>query len=649
MNQETMEKLEYRRIKEQLLTYALSWLGRRYVNELAPMTDARRIKGVLDEVEEARRLVESGSSVPIPTMDGLEAGIGRVDKGMSLSEHDLHAVARFLRSVQQLRQYMIKKEDFAPRVTSFARGLEELADLRAELERCVPNGIMADDASDGLGRLRKQMRIVDDRLRKKLDSVVQKYRPYLQDVMLTDRGGRAVLPVKREHRRAVPGAVVDQSASGHTLFVEPADIVPLQEELAELKRLEAFEMAVVCDGLTGLIVADRPALTGNIDLIGHYDFLFAKAKLAKALGGRNVALNDGGRIVIRGGRHPLLTGRNVPLDFDIGDQFRALVITGPNTGGKTVSLKTVGLLTLMVQSGLLVPVDEGSEFAVFSDVLADIGDGQSIDQSLSTFSSHVKNVIRILQHTGPRALVLLDELATGTDPGEGIGLSIAVLEALFEKGATLVATTHFNEIKQFAAATPGFENARMEFDMDTLAPLYRLKIGEAGNSYAFEIALRLGMPPDLIQRARDITRAHQADPLPSSTPPLPARTPGFSPAVRRASGPKPAVHKPNFEVGDRVWIQSLKRSGIVYALPDDRGMMVVLIQKQQRRINARRVSLYLRGDQLYPEQYDLDIVLESKDARKKRQLMRKRHVEGVVIEYAPNQTARNRLDGRQDS
>lgn len=257
--------------------------------------------------------------------------------------------------------------------------------------------------------------------------------------------------------------------------------------------------------LTDLIENSAHEISINLETIGHYDFMFAKAKYAKLIGGRKVKLNDRGRISILSGRHPLLGGHSVPLDIHIGDNYRALVITGPNTGGKTVSLKTVGLLTLMVQSGLLVPVGEGSEFAVFRSVMVDIGDGQSLENSLSTFSSHVKNVIGILKEAGPSSLILLDELASGTDPGEGIGLSIAVLEELYRCGAMVIATTHFNEIKKFADTAPGFENARMEFDSETLEPLYKLTIGLAGSSYAFYIAQKLGMPPALIERSKQIT------------------------------------------------------------------------------------------------------------------------------------------------
>ncbi|UUZ90634.1 hypothetical protein LJK87_32815 [Paenibacillus sp. P25] len=317
-----------------------------------------------------------------------------------------------------------------------------------------------------------------------------------------------MLPVKKEHRKLIAGTVLDESASGQTVFVEPADIASLTYELSALRAEEAAEEMKVLGMLTELTESFRHELSINLETIGHYDFLFAKAKLAKTYDGKVPELNEEGLIVIKGGRHPLLGGA-VPLDCTLGDNYRALIITGPNTGGKTVALKTVGSLTLMVQSGLPVPVEAGSRFAVYNSVLADIGDGQSLEHSLSTFSAHIRSVIRILEQAGPASLILLDELATGTDPGEGIGLSIAVLEELYRKGATIMATTHFNEIKRFAEEAPGFRNARMEFDLETLRPTYRMTMGEAGNSYAFQIALKLGMSPAMIDRSRQITYSRQ--------------------------------------------------------------------------------------------------------------------------------------------
>jgi MutS2 family protein len=638
MKTTSFQRLDYDRVKLRLQEFAMSYLGRGHIERMEPKTECTEIAALQQETEEAVHVIAHGASVPLPSLEGIETIIGSFGKGFIFTPQDFLHIARFLESTQQLKKFMAKKDPVAPRIASYALSLYELPHVLEDIHRCIRHGQVADEASAALSRVRKKIAILDERIRKKLDTAMSKYRTYLQESVVTTRNGRYVLPVKKEHRKLVSGTVLDESASGQTVFIEPADIADLHYELSALQAEESSEETKVLSELTDLVEGSRHEISINLETIGHYDFVFAKAKYARTIDGRSVKLNDRGRIAIRGGRHPLLGGQAVPLDFHIGGDYRALVITGPNTGGKTVTLKTVGLLTLMVQSGLLVPVEEGSEFAVYRSVMADIGDGQSLENSLSTFSSHVKNVIGILKEAGPSSLVLLDELAAGTDPGEGIGLSIAVLEELYRRGATVLATTHFNEIKKFAAAAPGFENARMEFDTETLQPLYKLTIGEAGSSYAFYIALKLGMPPELIERSKRITyeaaeRSKEDGPTVESglattqTPDIPK--PSSTPSPKRE---KPL--QPSFAVGDCVWVHSLRRTGIVCSPPDERGNIVVQIQNERVKINRKRLSLYIERKELYPgEDYDMYIVFESKETRKKRKQMGKRHVEGLTIEY----------------
>jgi dsDNA-specific endonuclease/ATPase MutS2 len=535
---------------------------------------------------------------------------------------------------------MFKRETVVPTVASYASSLYELKELKGEIERCIRHGQVTDQASVEIGKVRKKIIITEERIKKKLESTMQKYKPYLQEFVVSLRGNRYVLSVKKEYRKLISGAVLDESASGQTVFIEPADISMLTYELSEYRAEEAREEMRVLGFLADLLEGNQYELTINLETIGHYDFLFAKAKYALSIDGRSVELNKNGIIRIHNGRHPLLGKNTVPLHFAIGEAYSALIITGPNTGGKTVTLKTVGLLTLMVQSGLLVPVGEGCVFAVYSHVEVDIGDGQSLEQSLSTFSSHIINVIRILKCAGPSTLILLDELATGTDPGEGIGLSIAVLEELHRRGATIVATTHFNEIKKFADAAQGFENASMEFDLETLKPLYQLTIGKAGNSYAFYIALQLGIAPEIIERSKAITYSNNLG-LKASQSLVSMETALQPHAFANQQKPVKAAEKHiatnvapalSFSVGDCVWIRSLKRTGIVYELADARGDMLLLIQKEKVKINHKRLTPYIDKKHLYPEgDYDMDIVFESKDVRKQRKVMNKRHDPTNVI------------------
>ena len=649
MNLSTFTTLEYPKIKQHLESYAMSYLGRAYIENLVPLTEPARIERLLAETEEAKSIVLSSGSVPIPTLQGIDGILSGLGKGFLFNEQDFTYLMTFLRSTSQLKQYLRRKMELAPHIASFGESLYELKDLLSELDRCIARESLVDDASPELHKVRKKIAVMEERLKRKLDGAMQKYRLYLQDVLVTERNGHYVIPVKKEHRKRVAGTILDESSSGQTVFIEPAEILGLQSDLADLRVEEEKEKTRVLAALTDLVEHYASEVRLNVDTIGYCDFVFAKARFAKSLDARAVKVNQKGRINVRNARHPLLAAGSVPLNFSIGERYRALVITGPNTGGKTVSLKTVGLLTLMVQSGLLVPVEAGSEFAIFHNILADIGDGQSIAESLSTFSSHITNVVQVLASANASTLILLDELATGTDPGEGVGLSIAILERLHQKGATIVATTHFNEIKQYASLTPGFENARMEFDAETLQPLYRLRIGEAGQSYAFLIAQKLGLSAEMIARAKEMA-ARFAQPAQAQHLSLEqAQQPHLGKGPDRVLEEEPttlaetaraeatdaqaaAKPKPEFQVCDRVWIHHMKCSGIVYRTADERGNVIVIVKKERITINRKRISLYVSREELYPEEYDLDIVLESKDVRRKRKIMSKRHVDGLSIE-----------------
>jgi DNA mismatch repair protein MutS2 len=643
METDTMQRLEYDKIKIRLSDFAASYLGQRHIERMQPLTDIKVITALLSEVEEGKTLIQHGVSVPISALEGIESIMGGIGKGLLFTGEELSLVGRLLESTDQLKRFMFKRETVAPNVASYASSLYELKELRGEIERCIRHGQVTDQASVEIGKVRKKIIITEERIKKKLESIMQKYKPYLQEFVVSLRVNRYVLSVKKEYRKLISGAVLDESASGQTVFIEPADISLLTYELSEYRAEEAREEMRVLSFLADLLEVNQYELAINLETIGHYDFLFAKAKYALSIDGRSVELNKNGIIRIYNGRHPLLSKNTVPLHFAIGEAYSALIITGPNTGGKTVTLKTVGLLTLMVQSGLLVPVGDGCVFAVYSRVEVDIGDGQSLEQSLSTFSSHIKNVIRILKYAGPSTLILLDELATGTDPGEGIGLSIAVLEELHHRGATIVATTHFNEIKKFADAAQGFENASMEFDLETLRPLYQLTIGKAGNSYAFYIALQLGIAPEIIERSKAITYSNNQgmEAGQSLVSMETALQPHTLSTTKRTAPPAKENEKHvttntastlSLSVGDCVWIRSLKRTGIVCELPDARGDVLLLIQKEKVKINHKRLSLYIEKKHLYPEgDYDMDIVFESKEVRKKRKVMNKRHDPANVI------------------
>jgi dsDNA-specific endonuclease/ATPase MutS2 len=489
--------------------------------------------------------------------------------------------------------------------------------------------------------------IVEDRIKQKLNDILRSstYAGMLQDALISSRNGCPVVPVKRQHMKSFPGQVLDMSSTGSTVFLEPAVVAPLRSELNLLRMEESNEVYRILSQLSLRVGEYNREFSINMEAMAHYDFIFAKAKYSRSMNMQRASLNNCRRIIIKQGRHPLLGQSAVPLDFSIGEDYRALVITGPNTGGKTVALKTVGLLTMMAQCGLHVPVEEGSELAVFSDILADIGDGQNIEQSLSTFSAHVKNILTIVQCSDPQTLVIMDELGAGTDPAEGRGFAIAVLEEVFSRGATIVATTHFGEIKEYALQTPGFENGSMAFDIRTLRPLYRLHIGDWGESNAFLIALRLGMDRRVIERAHEITygekRSYEmdveelaeslADPADLSAHETERRI-AEERRQDKEKRQRQQREKKDLKVGDCVYISTMQRTGIVYEEENSRGDLVVLVLGKKYVINHKRLTLHVDRKDLYPENYDMDIIFESKENRKKRKIMSKRHVEGLVIE-----------------
>lgn len=649
MNEYAMKILEYDKLKESIKQYAISEAAKNMLARLQPSVDMPEIERWMLETTEARRITDINASIPLTAMEKIGEVMAKTRKGFALTTDELTAVKELLENVKKLKRFMSPMQAVSPVVASYALSMSELPHLHDEIDRCVINGRIDDSATPELNRIRKKSAVADERIKQKLNSILSSpsFANVIQEAVVTVRNGRYAIPVKREYKRSFAGNVLDLSSSGSTLFIEPAAIARLQEELNILKMEEEKEVFRILSCLSEMVEACIREISINIEAFIQYDFIFAKAKYSKSLDCFPVKLNAHNKIKIKGGRHPLIGKDAVPLDFQIGEGYRALVITGPNTGGKTVALKTVGLLTLMAQSGLHAPVEEGSELAVFASILADIGDGQSIEQSLSTFSSHVKNISAIIECSNPRSLVLMDELGAGTDPGEGMGFAVAVLEEVFSQGATIVATTHISEIKEFAEKSEGFTNGRMEFDIDSLKPLYKLTIGRPGESNAFLIALRLGVRRRIIERAHEITYGKKKDYscevtlrpqslIDEDTAAGHAAVPVREASAVKAGGSwaektqKTAIS--SFSKGDCVYISSMNRTGIVFEPENSRGEVVVMVMKKKYKINHKRLSLHVEAKDLYPENYDLDIVFESKENRKKRKLMSKRHVEGLIIE-----------------
>lgn len=651
MNETTIKLLEFDKIKGNLLEYAVSEKAKELIMQLVPSTEIEVIENWMNETTEARKIIDIRSSVPLHSLSKMDAMISKLNTGIVLQPDELTILCDFLGCVKRLKKFMVKMQEIAPRVSAYALSMHELENLAEEINKCIQHNKIDDKASPALFKIRKKMAIIDERIKQKLENILHSpaYSKYIQDNIVSVRNGRYVIPVKKEYRKNIEGSVLDSSSSGSTLFIEPTGVRKLQEELNILKIEQENEEHRILSFLTGLVESYQQEISLDIEAMAHYDFIFAKAKYSRALAGNAVHLNTDKRIHIQNGKHPLLGKNAVPLNFHIGDTFRALIITGPNTGGKTVVLKTVGLLTMMVQSGLHVPVDKESSFAAFRDILADIGDGQSIEQSLSTFSAHLKNISAIIECADPYTLVILDELGAGTEPGEGSGLAMAVLEEIYRKKATIIATTHYNDIKAFAKEKEGFENGCMAFDIHSLKPLYKLQIGEAGASNAFLIALRLGIHKAIIEKAHEYTYKEKKD-YTDVCKNLTA-APVINDSVVKSHAQKIDTSQkvqenrkkiksqksiPHFKIGDCVYISSMNRTGIVCELENGKGEVGVMVMKKKLKINKKRLSLYIDSKELYPDQYDMDIVLESKENRKKKHLMKRKYVDGLTIEYTDN-------------
>lgn len=505
MNERSLRVLEFPKIAAMLRERTAFAPGAELAEKLQPMTDIAAVQTALAETAEALRLLEKGGPDLLAGARDVREAVRRAAIGGVLSPTELLDVAGTAATVRRARRVLLHEPDEQPQLAARTVTMVTFAELEQSVAACIgDDGQVLDKASPKLAQLRARIRTWQTRSRERLDAVLRAAaaRNVLQDTVVTMRNGRYVIPVKSEQRAAVPGIVHDTSASGATLFVEPMPVVELNNQISEARAEEEREVERILRELSQRVHHVASDLLAAIDVLAELDLIFAKARLAQAMDAHRPEMNDEGWIHIRGGRHPLLSGKVVPIDVWIGRDVRALVITGPNTGGKTVTLKTIGLFSLMAQAGLFVPAKPGTELAVFRGIYADIGDEQSIEQNLSTFSSHMANIVDILRGMDERSLVLFDELGAGTDPAEGAALAMAILEHVQNRGALVVATTHYSELKAFVHSRPGMENASVEFDPDTLAPTYRLLMGMPGRSNALEIAARLGLSDDILERAR---------------------------------------------------------------------------------------------------------------------------------------------------
>ncbi len=508
MDSSVLHTLEFNKIRAMLAEATGSSLGREVAESLAPVSDVAEVEWRLVETQEAFDLLAAAAIVPLGGIRDIRGMLQRAERGAILEPPDFVAVGSTLYAARRLKQFFTELNIPVPHLAETAAAIVVFRNIETAIADTIGDqGAVLDTASHELARIRRETRITQSRVKEKLDHIVRsgEYAKYLQDAIVTIRGDRYVIPVKQEYRHAFPGIVHDQSASGATVFIEPMAVVNLNNDLKQLMAAELNEIERILRHLTNQIAGAAGPLMETCRALGQLDFAFAKARLALNLRAVRPLINTAGYVRVRQARHPLIpTDAVVPIDVHVGKDFRILVITGPNTGGKTVTLKTVGLFALMTQAGLFIPAASDSEMPVFAGVFADIGDEQSIEQSLSTFSAHMTNLVRILGRVTAGDLVLIDEIGAGTDPDEGAALAMSILEYLYARGCRVIATTHYSELKTFAYARHGIENASVEFDVHTLRPTYRLQIGLPGSSKAFLISSRLGLDAAIVARAQEL-------------------------------------------------------------------------------------------------------------------------------------------------
>ncbi len=510
MQQRVLKVLEFNKVKEQLLNHVASSLGKERVEKLMPSTDFETVVKLQEQTDEAAKVIRLKGNVPLGGLTDIRASVKRTMIGSILGTSELLDVASTIYAGRQMKKFietMVEDGIELPILDDFANQLTPLFEVEQRIKFCIDdNGDVLDGASEKLRSIRQSLRSSESRIREKLENMIRSSNAQktLSDAIITIRNDRYVIPVKQEYRSTYGGIVHDQSSSGATLFIEPQAVVELNNLLSEARVKEKLEIERILGELSAVVAQSGQELLDNVIVLAELDFMFTKASYAQKIKASKPRINNEGYIKIFKARHPLIDPAEVvPNDIELGKDYRSIVITGPNTGGKTVTLKTIGLFTLMAQAGLQIPALDGSEMTVFKHVYADIGDEQSIEQSLSTFSSHMVNIVDILNHVNHESLVLFDELGAGTDPQEGAALAISILDEVYQRGAVVIATTHYPELKAYGYNREGVINASVEFDVETLSPTYKLLIGVPGRSNAFEISKRLGLMDKVIEQARN--------------------------------------------------------------------------------------------------------------------------------------------------
>ena len=604
----TFEKLQYNELKGIVKSYCVSGLGKKMLDKLRPSSDMKVVKNRLNETTEARAILDAVDHVPFFGVSNIEHILQNLEKGMILDPSELVSVSDFLRGCRKIKKFMLDKAFFAPVIASYANSMSEFKNVEEEVDYSIKGNRVDSAASKELRRIRRSIESVEEKIKERLNKFLNSStnKKYIQETFISKKGDRYTIPIKASYKNQVPGTIIEVSSKGSTVFIEPDIVTKLNGELASLQAEEAIEEYQILAALSGMILENMYEIKINLELISQYDMVFAKAKFSKHIGGVEPRLNDYGYIKLVHCKHPLLSGEVVPLDFEIGENYRSLIVTGPNAGGKTIVLKTIGLLTLATMSGFHINADKQTEISVFENIFVDIGDNQSIENALSTFSSHMKNLSEIMMGSNNHTLLLFDEIGSGTEPNEGAALAISILEEFYHMGCITVATTHYGEIKRFSEMHHDFMNAAMQFNSETLEPKYKLMIGKSGESNALWISKKMNIRESVLQRAKDYmeNKDYRLESVVESK----KRKPKIDKETTK--------EKYEYKKGDRVNLLDHDDFGIVYEGIDNFYNVVVFYKGEFMKVNVKRLSLELQAQELYPEGYDLETLFIDYNTRK---------------------------------
>lgn len=649
--------LEFDKVRKMWRNLALTEAARDKIMQSACFMEESKLKKKLKDTSDAKELIEKNGTPPLAAIDEAKEIIELAVKESCLTPYQLERIEKALVAVERLKSYLERGKQYENSLAYYEMNLEPMEELREEIAGQIRGGEVDDHASRLLGQIRRDIVNLEEKMKQKAEQIMRSNKECMADHFFTLRNGRICIPVKKEYKWKIPGSAIDKSSTGNTIFVEPVSVSNMYEELQLLRIEEENEVHRILYTLTAMVAEGAAVMHENIRVIEKLDFIFSKGKLSMDMDGTEPEINVERKIGLKGARHPLMEKTLcVPLEFEMGEGIQGVIITGPNTGGKTVSIKTVALNCLMAQHGLHVACREAN-ICMNSLYLCDIGDGQDITENLSTFSAHIKNALEIVREVDPDSFVVMDELGSGTDPTEGMGIAISILEQLRKSGCLFLVTTHYPEVKEYADKTEGVINARMEFDRETLKPTYRMIMGEAGESCAFFIARKLGMPKEMIKTAMQaaygaerVNRGQgvtgygakqvveegwedawageeEEEKKPWSQPGTKASKIKKSKTVTRGedlSG--------KYQIGDSVMVFPDKKIGIVCVPVNEKGVLRVQLQDKKIWINHKRVKLHVAAGELYPEDYDFSIIFDTVQNRKARHEMERKYTEKIVVE-----------------